>query len=163
MPLSIYARVSLLAKDQWAKAGIIANIIPNDGTTHTNFTYNKNYHGTIIQGNEIANPINSLYRFGHSEGYVNHSGYKDPEYDAIVEELATTLDPEAQLPLMEKAQLHLLRAIHVIPIQPDIAGHFWWPWLKNYHGETNVGGWADFETVLAHTWVDQQLKKEMGY
>ena len=146
-----------LAKDQWAKAGIIANIIPNDATTHTNFTYNKNYHGTIIQGNEIANPINSLYRFGHSEGYVNHSGYKDPEYDAIVEELATTLDPEAQLPLMEKAQLHLLRAIHVVPIQPDIAGHFWWPWLKNYDGEVTITDGSP-HSLVHYIWVDESMK-----
>jgi peptide/nickel transport system substrate-binding protein len=38
---------------------------------------------------------------------------------------------------------------------------FWWPWLKNYHGELAVGilnpwGWNRW------VWVDQGLKKSMG-
>jgi peptide/nickel transport system substrate-binding protein len=38
---------------------------------------------------------------------------------------------------------------------------FWWPWLKNYHGELAVGilnpwGWNRW------VWVDQDLKKSMG-
>ena len=44
---------------------------------------------------------------------------------------------------------------------PGIYGYtFWQPWLKGYHGESNVGhlngnAWA------AYVWIDQELKKEM--
>ena len=39
---------------------------------------------------------------------------------------------------------------------------FWWPWLKNYSGEISVGyfnnaGWSQF------VWLDQDLKRSMGY
>jgi peptide/nickel transport system substrate-binding protein len=151
-----------LAKDLWAKAGITANIVVHDPITHTNFTYNKNYHGTILQSNEIANPINSLYRFGHSEGYVNHSAWNSPEYDAIVEQLATELDPAKQLPLMEKAQLLMLRAIPVVPLHPLVEGHFWWPWLKNYDGEVTVTDGSP-HSLVQWIWIDANLKKTMGF
>ena len=159
---AIHQDDAALAKDQWAKAGVTANIVVHDNTTHTNFTYHKNYHGTILQGNEIANPINSLYRFGHTEGYVNHSAWSDPEYDAIVSELATELDPEKQLPLMEKAQLYMLRAAVIIPIHAIVEGHFWWPWLKNYDGEVTVTDGSP-HSLVHWIWIDESMKKTMGF
>jgi peptide/nickel transport system substrate-binding protein len=37
----------------------------------------------------------------------------------------------------------------------------WWPWLKNYSGELNVG--YDDPIWPAFIWVDQELKRNMGY
>ena len=37
----------------------------------------------------------------------------------------------------------------------------WWPWVKNYSGETTVGWVATFWPRYA--WIDQPLKKTMGY
>ena len=38
----------------------------------------------------------------------------------------------------------------------------WWPWLKNFHGETHVGyvQWYEF---TRYSWIDQNLKTSMGY
>ena len=38
----------------------------------------------------------------------------------------------------------------------------WWPWVKNYHGEIRVGAWRS-APILARTWIDQEMKKKMGY
>jgi peptide/nickel transport system substrate-binding protein len=39
---------------------------------------------------------------------------------------------------------------------------FWWPWIKNYSGESGVGyGSGDYWVRLV--WVDKDLKKQMGY
>ncbi|MDP2920412.1 MAG: ABC transporter substrate-binding protein [Dehalococcoidia bacterium] len=39
---------------------------------------------------------------------------------------------------------------------------YWWPWVKNYYGELYSGSltWAP---ILTRIWVDQDLKKKMGY
>lgn len=151
-----------LMKDIWAKAGIEANIRIHDPVAHNEFRYNRNYHGVILSGNEIANPINSLYRFAHSEGYINFSGYNNPEYDALMAKLSTELDPEKQLPLMKEAQLMLLRDVVHIGYYPTISGHFWWPWLKNYYGEVTITD-GSIHSVAPYIWVDENLKKEMGF
>ena len=151
-----------LLKDLWSKAGIMANIVVHDPTTHTNFTYNRNYHGTIMSDQEIANPINSLYRFAHTEGYINFSGYSDPEYDAIVSKLSTELDTEKQLPLMKEAQLKLLSDVVHIPFVPRISGHFWWPWLKNYYGEVTVTD-GSCHSIAPWIWIDENMKKDLGF
>ena len=37
-----------------------------------------------------------------------------------------------------------------------------WPWLKGYNGETALG-YGESIWLFAHLWIDQDLKKEMGY
>ena len=39
----------------------------------------------------------------------------------------------------------------------------WWPWLKGYYGELAAGQTMTFEGLYPHCWVDQDLKKSMGY
>ena len=38
----------------------------------------------------------------------------------------------------------------------------WWPWLKNYSGEQMVG-YFDVNFWTPYVWIDQNLKKSMGY
>jgi peptide/nickel transport system substrate-binding protein len=56
---------------------------------------------------------------------------------------------------------HVLeQAYHV----PNVAGPvslFYWPWIKNYSGEITVG--YDDMTWPQYVWIDQNLKKSMGY
>ena len=37
-----------------------------------------------------------------------------------------------------------------------------WPWLKGYNGETALG-YGEFNWLFAYLWIDQDLKKAMGY
>ena len=39
--------------------------------------------------------------------------------------------------------------------------NFWWPWLKNYHGETTVGYYNAIWPQ--YIWLDRDLKEAMGY
>jgi len=38
----------------------------------------------------------------------------------------------------------------------------WWPWVKNYYGELRVGCHRA-APIYARIWIDQELKKKMGY
>ena len=38
----------------------------------------------------------------------------------------------------------------------------WWPWVKNFHGEQDIG-YAKQYNQRTFTWIDQDLKKSMGY
>jgi hypothetical protein len=51
---------------------------------------------------------------------------------------------------------YLLEQAPVIPWPSSKIYAMWWPWLKNYHGEAGLN-WLQFY------WVDQSLKKSMGY
>jgi peptide/nickel transport system substrate-binding protein len=38
----------------------------------------------------------------------------------------------------------------------------WWPWVTNYGGEQRGGGGRP-GPVYARLWIDQELKKKMGF
>ena len=38
----------------------------------------------------------------------------------------------------------------------------WWPWLQNWFGATSMGFWEP-TTNVKYAWIDQALKKAMGY
>lgn len=60
----------------------------------------------------------------------------------------------------EMTKYALEQAFHI----PDVSGPvslFYWPWVKNYSGEICVG--YDDMTFMQWVWIDQDLKKSMGY
>jgi peptide/nickel transport system substrate-binding protein len=77
-------------------------------------------------------------------------------------ELERELDVARQNELTKKAGLRLTGEVLYIPLASFGRGHYWWPWLKNYHGEKTNGD-REMYDVLSYVWVDQDLKKRMGY
>ena len=40
---------------------------------------------------------------------------------------------------------------------------YWWPWLRNYNGEYALDDDSGFFAMLPYIWIDEDLKKEMGF
>ncbi|MBI2850069.1 MAG: hypothetical protein HYX80_03390 [Chloroflexi bacterium] len=83
--------------------------------------------------------------------------------DAMTEiRLAALTDQnEAMRLYREKIFKYIVTKAYAVP---DVIGTnhaFWWPWLKNYSGEEAVG--YDDYNWMQWIWIDQDLKKSMGY
>jgi len=152
-----------LIKDQWAKFGVEVNIVQNESAVHTTFCYERNYKDAALFSHETSNPINALVRFGRSTGYCNFGNYVNPDYDELVDELQIELDTDKQVILEREASLVLLEDVApYIPLYAIASGHFWWPWLQNYYGELTCDD-GSIPGMLSYVWVDEDMKKEMGY
>jgi peptide/nickel transport system substrate-binding protein len=151
-----------LLMSQWEDIGVTANIIVNDRATHDDLAFNRSYHGALLSSFGSPNPDIMLYRHSYTEGYANFAGYSNPEFDTVVEALVGELDPTVQLPLIEEAQLMLLRDVVYIPIYPVVSAHFWWPWLKNYNGEVTITDGSP-HSLIGWIWVDEGMKQGMGF
>ena len=57
---------------------------------------------------------------------------------------------------------HLLGQAYAIPRVGYYTYNAWWPWLKNYSGEGRVG-YRAAPNFPNWVWLDQELKKSMGY
>ena len=55
---------------------------------------------------------------------------------------------------------YVLDQVWAIPKVSAYVYDMWWPWLKNYSGEFHVGYHTHFFNWV---WLDQELKKEMGF
>jgi peptide/nickel transport system substrate-binding protein len=152
-----------LAKNQWAKLGVEVEIKVADDVARSDMLSKKTYKDAICEDVQVGNPLNSLTRRGVSTDYWNWALWKNEKYDAIMAKAVKELDPEAQNKLMKEASHILMREVPIIATDPLAEGHFWWPWLKNYYGESNDGDNHKVVHILSYAWIDQDLKKKMGF
>lgn len=65
-------------------------------------------------------------------------------------------------PMMKDYALYVLDQSWYIVLPGPNGYNMWQPWVKNYHGEVDIGPctrliWGNY------VWVDQDLKKSLGY
>ncbi len=58
----------------------------------------------------------------------------------------------------------VLEQTYAIPAPEAPMYNFWWPWVKNYVGEIQVGyGLGSYNNWTKWIWIDTGLKSEMGH
>ncbi|MBN2239372.1 MAG: hypothetical protein JW712_06335, partial [Dehalococcoidales bacterium] len=55
---------------------------------------------------------------------------------------------------------YVLEQAYYIPVPGPYLTNFWQPWLKNYYGEVQIGYQPYY---IRFSWIDQELKKSLGY
>ena len=92
----------------------------------------------------------------------NPSMYSDPLFDEKIRELHLMRDEGERRKLARSMTIEMMdQAIYLwLPIRRIYQA--WWPWVKNYGGELEVGG-ARPGPVFARIWIDHKLKEQMGF
>ncbi len=86
--------------------------------------------------------------------------YVDKTWDEIVQNPNYT-DKQASEAL-KKLTLYIQEQVPCLILPTAYFYTAWWPWVKNYYGELRVGAHR-IAPALARIWIDQELKKKMGY
>ena len=115
-----------------------------------------------FMNNGHTNPTTTI-RKSFIKGQVwNPSQYDDPEYEKKMTAVYLERDEaKRQVMLKEMTREILDKAPYVWLPTPHIFTA-WWPWVKNYNGELRAGAVRP-GPIYARIWVDQELKKKMGY
>jgi len=151
---------------QWEKIGIDVKINAVDVLTHATILYDKAFkHAGMHVGGGIciADTQLMLYRYYRTPAVFNWGRYSNPDADVLIAKAMAAMDVDEQMRYGDEALQLMWPEVPRICIQPGTEGWFWWPWIKNYYGERNVQDYTNPWPVLAHAWVDQDLKAEMGY
>ncbi|MFC1983881.1 ABC transporter substrate-binding protein [Chloroflexota bacterium] len=155
-------RASLL-QHQWSLFGVTLEIRSLDSVQYRKLVYDledKTY-GVALHGGGASSLYHSLS--GPTTGYyTNFTGHSDPVYDEMVTSVMEEIDLTERTRLAKETSLYILDKAISIGLNMSPAGHFWWPWIKNYYGERNTGDNV-ITTVLAYAWLDEDLKEEMGF
>ena len=78
---------------------------------------------------------NDAYTFSqlmHSKNEMNHQGYKNDAYDALLDEAATEIDLERRAELLQQAEQILLNDLPIIPVYVYVSKHLVKPWVGGY-------------------------------
>ncbi len=152
-----------LTKYQWAKIGVDVEIKTWDNTAYSDILNTKKYQHAAAEDVQVGNPINTLTRRGVSTDYWNWAQYKNEAYDDLMAKVVKELDADERNRMMREASLISLYEVPIIPTDPLAEGHFWWPWIRNYFGESNDADNHWIIHILSSAWIDQDLKKKMGH
>ena len=156
----------LLFKEYMAKIGIDIEIEVPEATTYISILYGRNYRDMIScwWGNNFPGDALTWCEDGAPASPYNFSNVKDPEAVEVVRKMGRTLDEnERYNKILKEANLRHMRAAYNIVLPTPVGYTFWWPWLKGYHGETDLG-WPDesaWMEIPKYLWIDRDLKFKM--
>lgn len=151
-----------LLKDQWAKIGVELQIMGYEIPVWQTHARERSYIGAIRWGHYGGCMLRELTRRTTGND-TYHSQWSDPKYDAMIEKMLTELDPEKRTQIAKEAVVYLLNEAIAIPQAVKVQGRFWRPWVKNYYGESYLGSVNIWLAPAKGSWIDQDLKREMGY
>jgi peptide/nickel transport system substrate-binding protein len=157
-----------VVKDMWADIGVDLEIKvePSIGTI---FVY-QIFHsyedmlyagiagaGTYFKGTQWA--TDSMWNASHVNDPVLND-YRD-------QMLADYPDEDAMQAIHRELLPYLQEQCYVIQVVGSLTYRFWWPWVKNYDGEGSLGYYKfinnGFGGLSQYIWIDQTLKKSMGF
>jgi peptide/nickel transport system substrate-binding protein len=123
------------------------------------------YTGGILDGT-APEPIIYLaqhWAAGGSGGSANRAAYSNPKFDAVLEKIMLELDADKRTELLREAGMILLEDNPAITLAQQVNRTYWWPWIRNYYGESSVTDDAAWSPLVMTMWIDEAKKKSMGY
>jgi peptide/nickel transport system substrate-binding protein len=153
-------------KDMWSKIGVELELDVRESAAVTSVYRSGEYDIVSFAGGR--GPISVFYHMvtmvGDGPWGGNASNIKDQKLiDASTQMQATYItDDKAAMAQFRELMKYALDQAYVVTAPQYPQSTFWWPWLKNYSGEIQVG-YFDMQYWASYIWLDTDLKKSMGY
>ncbi|MBW2623316.1 MAG: ABC transporter substrate-binding protein, partial [Deltaproteobacteria bacterium] len=146
-----------------AKIGVKLVLKPTDYGALMSMQFKKTHPAGYFFSNDHGNPFATIRKnfvtgqtwnpYMMDDKHINDTFYK------TVGDESLTFD-QAQV-VMKKLAVYAMDQAPAIWLPGGYSHAAWWPWVKNWYGETKVGAHR-FGPILARIWLDQDLKKKMG-
>jgi peptide/nickel transport system substrate-binding protein len=153
--------IASMIVDMWSKIGVTVTLKSVTTPVETNLTYGHGYTDSMLVGRGYATPgVNMAFGVkGHEE---NTSAWVNDDYTNMYNQAFSERDPKKSLALKKQMVLKFLDAAPMIPTPVNSLDVYAWSWVKNYYGETSAG-FMNHNPILKLLWIDQNLKKQMGF
>ncbi len=124
----------------------------------------KNHTGGIFFSNDHGTPFSNIRKNFLTGQTWNPHMMSDPYLDKTFQETITNpnLSDKQSFEVMKKLAVYALEQAPCLLLPSAYVYAAWWPWVKNYYGELCVGSHRS-APIMARIWIDQDLKKKMGY
>jgi len=150
-----------IVKYDWEKIGVTLNLEVREGAVYSSIGFRRT-HKEMYMGQGFGGTPSSWTEVS-PDGTGNRSKVDDPRVNQAIEDwLKYGADWDKLRQIAKEIYPYILEQAWAVPLPPAYGYVAWWPWLKDYAGETSIGyyNWYDY---VKYVWLDQELKKEMGY
>lgn len=147
-----------------AKVGVKLELEPMDYGLYLTRMLKKNHSEGYFFSNDHGNPTAGIRKNFLTGQTWNPHMMSDPYMDKTWQDAIENpkLTDKQVTETMKKLAVYALDQAPAIILPTAYYYQGWWPWLKNFYGESYVGSQRS-GPIWARVWIDQELKKKMGY
>ena len=156
-----YADILSIVKANWEEIGVILNLEVRDTPVYNSIGYRRAHEEMIVSTGVDSTP--RTWNNFAPDNLGNKSMIDDPVVNEAIDywlEHSMEWDNIAQK--ARETYPYILEQAWTVPLPTGYSFYFWWPWFKDYHGEGSVGFYNHY-ALAQYCWLDEDLKKEMGY
>lgn len=151
-----------LLGDYLSDVGVTMIIEPFEYASHLSLMTTRKHGEGYLMNNGHTNPTTTLRKsFGTGQTW-NPSQYADPEFDRKMRDVYSTRDERVREAKVRAMTRDIMAEAPYLWLPTGYGYSAWWPWVKNYGGELRVGA-VHPGPIYARIWIDQEMKKEMGF
>jgi len=124
------------------------------GRTYDEMIYTSDYAGNAYR--MMCMTEASIY---------NYSFFRADETENAVQQISQALGKDDAKVASVLKEIGPWELDQVVPIYMPSPHQFviWWPWLQNFYGATEGGGYSNLDEYLHFMWIDPDLKSSIGY
>ncbi|MFT4712162.1 MAG: peptide/nickel transport system substrate-binding protein [Candidatus Azotimanducaceae bacterium] len=145
-----------------SKIGVSITIKPMEYASFLSAMTTRTHAAGYLMGSGHVNPTTSLRKSFVTAQTWNPSMYSDPEFDERIRQLHLIRDESKRIDIVRELTVQILDEAPYIWLPIAYVYTAWWPWVKNYGGELRVGAVRP-GPIYGRIWIDQDLKKELGF
>jgi peptide/nickel transport system substrate-binding protein len=146
----------------WGEIGVEVEVKVMEPTAMHALLTTKEGFDTVAYAGNNSNPLITFQDFYLPDGGYGWLNYNNPYLTERFLKATQTVDSAARSAIFKELGVVALDDLPKIPIGSPGRLDYWWPWVKNYYGEL-LGIHRSIGPIMAPVWIDQNLKKDMGY
>ncbi len=147
-----------------AKVGVKLELETMDYPSYMSRMFRKNHSEGYFFANDHGGPYSNLrknYLTGQTwNPHMMADPYVDKTWDEIVQN--PNLTDKQAFEALKKLSIYISEQVPCIILPTAYFYTAWWPWVKNYYGEIRTGAHQS-APIISRIWVDEEMKKKMGY
>jgi peptide/nickel transport system substrate-binding protein len=144
------------------KVGVKIEIVPLEYGAFLSAMTSKTNTPGYMMNNGHTNPTTTI-RKSFIKGQVwNPSQWNDETTEKRMAEAYLEKDEQKRQLMLKVLTRDILERAPYIWLPTPYVFSAWWPWVKNYGGELRAGATRP-GPIYARIWVDQEMKKKMGF
>lgn len=144
------------------QVGVKIEIRPMETGAFVSTISNKTHASGTIMDMGFTNPTTALRKSFLSGQRWNLALWSDAELDKRIEAMYEERDLPRRQQMVKDMTRDILDTAAFIWLPTPYLYSAWWPWVKNYGGELRGAG-ERAAPIYARIWIDQALKKKMGF